>query len=58
MKFILELSKNLKMIEPTIKTISFLSKVINDMDRVDQAMDLILNNREIVTTYKLTKPKR
>ena len=35
-----------------------LSKVINDMDRVDQAMDLILNNREIVTTYKLTKPKR
>ena len=35
-----------------------LSKVINDMDRVDQAMNLILNNREIVTTYKLTKPKR
>ena len=24
----------------------------------DKAMELILNNREIVTTYKLTKPKK
>ena len=35
-----------------------LSKVIEDIERVDKAMELIINNREIVTTYKLTKPKR
>ena len=35
-----------------------LSRVINDGNKIDSAMDLILNNREIVTTYKLTKPKR
>ena len=34
-----------------------LSKIITDMNRVDQAMDLIWSNREVVTTYKLTKPK-
>jgi len=35
-----------------------LCKVINDMNQIDKAMELILNNREIVTTYKLTKPKK
>ena len=35
-----------------------LSKVISDMNRVDQAIDLIWSNREVVTTYKLTKPKQ
>ena len=35
-----------------------LSKVMEDSIKVDQAMNLILNNREITTTYKLTKPKR
>ena len=35
-----------------------LCKVIEDIKRVDEAMELILNNREVVTTYKLTKPKK
>jgi hypothetical protein len=35
-----------------------LSKIITDMNRVDQAIDLIWSNREVVTTYKLTKPKK
>ena len=35
-----------------------LSQVIQDNVKLDQAMNLILNNREVVTTYKLTKPKR
>ncbi len=35
-----------------------LCKVINDMNQIDKAMELIINNREIVTTYKLTKPKK
>jgi hypothetical protein len=35
-----------------------LCKVIQDMNSVDKAMELIVNNREVVTTYKLTKPKR
>ena len=35
-----------------------LSQVIQESVKLDQAMNLILNNREVVTTYKLTKPKR
>ena len=35
-----------------------LSKIITDSERVDQAIDLIWSNREVVTTYKLTKPKK
>jgi hypothetical protein len=35
-----------------------LSQVMNDINQVDQAMSLILNNREIVTTYKLVKSKK
>ena len=35
-----------------------LSKIISDSGRVDQAIDLIWSNREVVTTYKLTKPKK
>ena len=35
-----------------------LCKVIEDINSVDKAMELILNNREVVTTYKLTKPKK
>ena len=35
-----------------------LSKIISDSARVDQAIDLIWSNREVVTTYKLTKPKK
>lgn len=35
-----------------------LSQVMQNNDHIEQAMHLILNNREIVTTYKLTKPKR
>ena len=34
-----------------------LSKVISDSIQLDQAMSLILNNREVITSYKLTKPK-
>ncbi len=34
-----------------------LSKVVNDIGKVDEAMDLIMNNREIITKYKLCKPK-
>ena len=34
-----------------------LSKIMTDNSHVDQAIDLIWANREIVTTYKLTKPK-
>lgn len=35
-----------------------LSKIIHESDKVDQAIDLIWTNREVVTTYKLTKPKK
>lgn len=35
-----------------------LSKIIGDSGRVDQAIDLIWTNREVVTTYKLSKPKK
>ena len=35
-----------------------LSKVIQDINKVDEAMHLILNNREVVTTYKLVKSKK
>ena len=35
-----------------------LCKVIEDINSVDKAMELILNNREVVTTYKLIKPKK
>jgi len=35
-----------------------LSKIIAESDKVDQAIDLIWTNREVVTTYKLTKPKK
>ena len=34
-----------------------LSKVITDIDVVEQAMQRILDDREITTTYKLTKVK-
>lgn len=34
-----------------------LSKVMNDIGKVDEAMDLIMNNRETITKYKLCKPK-
>ena len=34
-----------------------LSKVITDNNLIDQAMQKILNEREITTTYKLTKVK-
>ena len=34
-----------------------LSKVLSDEDSVNKAMDLIVNNRSVITTYKLTKPK-
>ena len=34
-----------------------LSKVMTDSIQLDQAMSLILNNREVITSYKLTKPK-
>lgn len=34
-----------------------LSKIISESERVDQAVDLIWTNREIITTYKLTKPR-
>ena len=34
-----------------------LSKVIHDDVLIEQAMNMIMNNREIKTTYKLTKPK-
>ena len=35
-----------------------LSKIIHESEKVDQAIDLIWTNREVVTTYKLTKPKK
>ena len=35
-----------------------LSKIIAETEKVDQAIDLIWTNREVVTTYKLTKPKK
>ena len=35
-----------------------LTQVITNSEQLDQAMHLIFTNREIVTTYKLTKPKR
>ena len=35
-----------------------LTKVIHDDMIVEQAMNLIMNNREIKVTYKLTKPKK
>lgn len=34
-----------------------LSKVISDDNQINQAMDFIMNNREIKTTHILTKPK-
>ena len=34
-----------------------LSIVINDSSKIDEAMQQILTNREIITTYKLVKPK-
>jgi len=34
-----------------------LSQVINDTSQIEQAMQLIMNNREIVKTHILTKPK-
>ena len=35
-----------------------LTEVIQDINKVDEAMHLILNNREVVTTYKLVKSKK
>ena len=35
-----------------------LTKVIHDDIVLEQAMNLIMNNREIKVTYKLTKPKK
>ena len=35
-----------------------LSQVITDDSQIEQAMQLIMNNREIVKTHVLTKPKR
>ena len=35
-----------------------LSKIIAESEKVDQAIDLIWTNREVVTTYKLTKPRK
>lgn len=35
-----------------------LSNVIQDINKVDEAMHLILNNREVVTSYKLVKSKK
>ena len=35
-----------------------LSKIISESEKVDQAIDLIWTNREVITTYKLTKPKK
>ena len=35
-----------------------LSQVITNNEQVEQAMHLIFTNREVVTTYKLTKPKK
>jgi hypothetical protein len=35
-----------------------LTKVIHDELMLEQAMNLIMNNREIKVTYKLTKPKK
>ena len=35
-----------------------LTKVIHDDLVLEQAMNLIMNNREIKVTYKLTKPKK
>ena len=34
-----------------------LSQVISDDSQIEQAMQLIMNNREIITTHILTKPK-
>ncbi len=34
-----------------------LSQVITDNSQIEQAMQLIMNNREIVKTFVLTKPK-
>ena len=34
-----------------------LSQVIKDDSKIDQAMDLIMNNRETKTYHVLTKPK-
>ena len=35
-----------------------LSQVISDNSQIEQAMQLIMNNREIVKTHVLTKPKQ
>lgn len=34
-----------------------LSQVISDDNQIEQAMNLIMNNREVKTTHVLTKPK-
>ena len=34
-----------------------LSQVISDDSQIEQAMQLIMNNREIIKTHVLTKPK-
>ena len=34
-----------------------LSQVISDDNQIEQAMDLIMNNREVKKTHVLTKPK-
>ena len=34
-----------------------LSQVISDDSQIEQAMQLIMNNREIIKTHILTKPK-
>ena len=35
-----------------------LSKIMTSEHDLNSAMDMIVNNRTVVTTYKLTKPKR
>lgn len=35
-----------------------LTKIFNDEIKIDQAMTLILQNRETITKYTLTKPKK
>ena len=35
-----------------------LSQVITDDSQIEQAMQLIMNNRESIKTYILTKPKK
>ena len=35
-----------------------LAQVIEDEDKLNLAIDKIFNNREMIVTYKLTKPKK